>query len=178
MLTLERSACVSSGVSFYYRILLIQGVDYSWNITKAAILTLVSRSHGKSYSFLELTYSRAVELDVGIICACLPHLPPLFRRLREKYSVFSSEQLKPRNASKIWKRIFTSGPFSKRNSKQLDPEAHNDSKEMYLETNIIGSQPGEGKFLGSGIHPWHESSVEFARGREEQERGSPSCQEP
>lgn len=153
-------------VSFYYRIRLLQGSDGTWNLFEAAISALVSRLHGKKLFLLELTSSRAVELDVGIICACLPHLPALFRRLKENVSASSSRQLKPRFISKAWKRFFSSGIFSKLNSKQLDPEACKASNAMYLETNILGSRPGEGRFLESGIHPRRESLIGSTNGRE------------
>ena len=77
-----------------------------------------------------LRYPRVIELNVGTICACLPSLAAFYRHHR----------LKPSHIAAIKTITYRVNPF--RSSRKV--------RDHRLETHILGSAQGEGKFLKSG----------------------------
>ena len=103
-----------------------------------------------------------VETNVGIICGCMPHLASVFRQLRNRLrqsTVYKS--LKSRATSMFTRHLATSKGSSARNQ-NFERVSSKHSENIYLETNILGSARGKGKFLDSGNHPqqgWLQSNV-------------------
>ena len=77
-----------------------------------------------------LRHTRVIELNIGTICASLPFLPALYQHHRLKPSQLAALKT---STNKI--KLFQSSP------KMRDDR---------LETGILGSVQGEGKFLVSG----------------------------
>ena len=82
-----------------------------------------------------------LELCIAIVCACLVTLRPLFIRFHG-YSKSGNQNDSPK-AEKPSNSIFRK-PWSRESSR---------SKAAYLETDILRSVGGEGKFLKSGDFP-------------------------
>lgn len=76
-----------------------------------------------------LRHPRVTEMNVGTICASLPFLPAFFQRHR----------LKPSHVTAL--RTFTNKIKPFRSSRKM--------RDDRLETGILGSAQGEGKFLES-----------------------------
>jgi len=95
--------------------------------------------------------SRIVEICVGIMVGCMPHLASLLRhQSRSALSALSLKNLKR-------KLVY---PWSKRSKSdsaegfhELNDVAPDAAQAMYLETGILGSVRGKGKFLDSGVCP-------------------------
>ena len=106
--------------------------------------------------FDELTYCRAVELSVGVICGCMPHLVSLFRHHRVKSALSILKQLSSRVTSKISKRSLLSEEGNGVKLNDFDRVDSNPSNEHYIETQVLGSVKGEGKIFRSGDHAQRE----------------------
>ena len=90
---------------------------------------VVSRRHNKGCMARLIISPRVIEINVGTICACLPHLATFYRHHFSKYDKVAAI------------KTFTSriNPF------RLGKK----SAEHRLGTHILGSARGEGKFLKS-----------------------------
>ena len=91
--------------------------------------------------------SSIVEMALGVICGCMPYLAPLIRRIRQKSSSLSLKHLLSRLTPRLPRRSKQSSSGS--NLHRISSHPSNDA---YLETQILGSATGEGKFLRSGFH--------------------------
>lgn len=117
---------------------------------------LLSSDLSSNSIFDELTYCRAVELYMGIICGCMPHLAPFFRHHRVK-SVFSTlKQLSSPITSKFSKRSLLSEERNGAELNNFDRVNSNPSNEHSIETPVLGSVKREEKFLCSGDHAQRE----------------------
>lgn len=85
------------------------------------------------------------EMTMGIICGCMPYLAPLFKRWYLK----SSQLYMAKNfMSRITFRFSRRSHRSKKSPSFIRMESH-PKERHYLETNILGSVTGAGKFLDS-----------------------------
>ncbi|KAI4286715.1 MAG: hypothetical protein L6R35_004031 [Caloplaca aegaea] len=129
ILTDLHSACIASIFGLYFRVLLYRSPDLTWNLAPVlATLYIYFLLSWESYrTDIEL---RVVELNIGTICASLPTLPAFYKHHR----------LKPAQLAALRTMTNKFRPF--RSSRT----ARNDC----LDTAILGSAKGEGKFLTSG----------------------------
>ncbi len=107
---------------------------------------LTSRNkHGLAHEYSVL------EMSFGVICGCMPYLASFFKRQHPKSPGTSLKHFFSRLTTKLLKRSkqsSTSRPFNRISS---HPPTN-----AYLETHILGSVKGGGKFLESGVHPQKE----------------------
>ena len=87
-------------------------------------------------------------MSLGVICGCMPYLASFFKRQRPKSPGTHLKRLISRIKSKLSrgsKDSSTGSSFNRINSPPSD--------DAYLESHILGSAKGGGKFLESGVHP-------------------------
>lgn len=89
---------------------------------------------------------------MGIICGCMPYLAGYFRRLHLKSIQIPLLKSITHRISSTFSRRF--GHYKKSSTfNRMDSHPKN---EHYLETNILGSVQGKGRFLDSGNHTQRE----------------------
>jgi hypothetical protein len=120
-------AIIACSVGLYFRIKEWTRSDLSWNLPP-------------------ITLSTVIELTLGIICGSVPYLPAIFRRHSAQFS--PAAKLRELH-SKYWTRLRST------DSERL-PHVQSSSKEpkqkkVQVETRILGSIQGKGKFVKSGI---------------------------
>lgn len=86
-----------------------------------------------------------IELSTGTMCGCMPYLTSFFRRLTFKTSQLSLLKSIKSGISNLFSRGF----HSTRRSSSYDRANSDSGIEHYLETRILGSVSGKGKFMGS-----------------------------
>ncbi|MCJ1346583.1 hypothetical protein MMC31_004801, partial [Peltigera leucophlebia] len=121
-------ACGASSLGLYYRILLSN--DSDWTRHEVGLGSTV-----------------ILEMTLGIICGCMPYLAPMLKRWYLRWSQLSLLKNLMSRISSLRKRPGRS-PGSAGFS-EIESRPPNDH---YLETNILRSVKGEGKFLGSQFH--------------------------
>ncbi|MCJ1366546.1 hypothetical protein MMC16_005675 [Acarospora aff. strigata] len=129
-------ACFSSVLGLYYRVRVVRSTDFSWQMLP--VITLV-----------------IVEINVGVICSCMPHLASFFRHHHTYLTFFRSLTSRLFSSIKSSKRSF----FSSHKSSPDESFDHVDARPSsdqspYLETQILKSSArGDGRFLESGEFP-------------------------
>lgn len=145
------SGCVCGVLNSYFRVKLQETAD-TMRVTAPVITTSV------------------VEINVGIIVGCMPYLAPIMRTgILGLVQVCSLTNIRS---------IFTEHMPFLRTSKKFANEATDQpasasalgSENAYLETHMLGSVDGKGKFLQSGTFPqksWlQRSALDSHGGRE------------
>lgn len=162
---------MSSVMGLYYRIGLMRETDFTWNmppVMTLASVTPIFCARREGFCSAKLTGRSIVEMNVGIICGCMPHLAAFFRQHPIKSSHLSPfRRLASRLGPKLSKRSFFAEKGSDdsfdRVASQTPPNNH------YLGTQILeSSAQGEGKFLQSGEwerHGWLDQSASASAGQ-------------
>ena len=108
---------------------------------------------------------RTLELSLGVICGCMPYLAGFFKRQRPKMPQLSSM----RGILSYITSVFTSRSRHHRSSSKSSELIAPSDKDPYLETHILGSVKGGGKFVQSGVYPqkaWLDETTESRRGQD------------
>lgn len=133
--TLGVFGCICGVINSYYRVRLQQAQDIMW----ATVPMLISS---------------VVEINVGIIVGCMPHLTSVFRLHSIKFLRFSplSHLQSGISRSVSWLKRFkkSSKPSSDYPSLTSDKTEGHDA---YLKTEIVGSVNGKGGFMPSLRYP-------------------------
>ncbi|KAK0516237.1 hypothetical protein JMJ35_000840 [Cladonia borealis] len=121
-------AILASVLGCYYRVLSALSPDLAWNEPPALGLALV-------------------EMSVGVICGSVPHLSPIVRRYKPKMSNFGSLFHSLFRSSKSRSKKSSGLPLHDVQQLGSNPSA---MPKGQIETKVLGSIQGEGKFFKSG----------------------------
>ena len=106
----------------------------------------------RSYNYTALNgmadLPRVLEMSLGVICGCMPYLAGFFKRNRTSLPQLSFlKNLLSRITSGVTGRFKSSKPNS-----DFNRVGSNAPQDVYLESHILGSVKGAGKFMESGVH--------------------------
>ncbi|KAF6235751.1 hypothetical protein HO173_005946 [Letharia columbiana] len=118
-------AIAASSIGLYFRIPESVNSDLTWNEPPASGMAVV-------------------EATAGVICGSVPHLPALFRRYSPQFSCIT-HLLRLSYRSRFKKRDANQSPDTRTASSKRPTQ-----QKLQVDTEVLGSIKGEGKFLKSG----------------------------
>ena len=155
-------ACIASSLGLYYRIVLAN--DFNWTLHEIPLCSLVYvLDRGNLYGADRL---RVIEMTLGIICGCMPYVASTLKQWQPTSSpMYLLKEIKSRITMKLNKRSSESGKSESSHEVFIHPK-----QDHRLETRILGSIQGGGKFLGSQSpqqREWFNRSTGSQRGYRE-----------
>lgn len=121
------SACIVSTVSLGLRVIYNKTLDITWNVVTLYIMTCVSSTSKASSTGQVLTLASIVEMNVGLMVACMPSIATVFRHHGASIGSFLG-----RISSKL--RSLTSRPVASYSgpSKRFSPDSSQASRNRRL----------------------------------------------